>query len=202
MVSRSLERVRGGFTTIELMVALALLALVLLKAVIIMDATSSYSSDEATAIAVENQARQTLDRIAYAIMGSDRGTLDPGLESPSFSARIRYTVSLGVQDGEVVWDDPEEIATPPATSDLVWSKNPGAADERRVLWSRIVAPLLQGELQNGVDDNANGLIDEQGLTFVLDGNSVTITLTMAKPNRAGVPVPRTVTTTVTCRRPE
>ncbi len=40
----------------------------------------------------------------------------------------------------------------------------------------------QGELDNGVDDNGNGLIDETGLAFAFDGDVCTILLVMASTN--------------------
>lgn len=43
-----------------------------------------------------------------------------------------------------------------------------------------VAELLEGELANGADDNANGLIDERGLCITWDGTRVQVRLTLEK----------------------
>jgi hypothetical protein len=58
---------------------------------------------------------------------------------------------------------------------------------------------MEGELANGIDDNGNGVIDEKGLCFVVEGNRVTIRLTIDKPGPDGKHYRRTLETTVTCR---
>ena len=82
---------------------------------------------------------------------------------------------------------------------VYWSQNPGAENERRVIWTSLVAPYLEGELPNGIDDNGNGLIDEKGLNFVVDRNAITIRLTLERVLDGGEIVSKTVDTTVTCR---
>jgi len=99
----------------------------------------------------------------------------------------------------VVRSDPEKIAMDPDDHRLRWFQDPGEADERSVVWCDAVRDLLEGELPNGIDDNGNGLIDESGLTFEIEGNTITIRLTLEKQMPNGRPVKSTVTTTVTCR---
>ena len=82
---------------------------------------------------------------------------------------------------------------------VVWSEDPGSARERRIVWSDWARRLLAGELPNGRDDNDNGLIDEQGLSFDLDGNSIVIRLTLERSGADGVLVARTLEARVTCR---
>jgi len=191
---------RAGLSALEVVVGVALLAAVVAKVILVSSAASNVSSEDLANIVVEDQARLTLDRIAYSIMGSDRASLIPDAETPAFSARIRYRLSLGVQNGVVVWDDPELIALSEDDRKLRWFEDPGGAAERAVVWCDAVRELLEGEELNGVDDNGNGLIDESGLTFEIDGNTVTVTLTLERPTRGGRTVVRTVSTTVTCRQ--
>jgi hypothetical protein len=191
---------RAGLSTLEVVVGVALMAVVGAKILLVTSAASSASSEELTNIVLEDQARMTLDRIAYAVMGSDRDSLVPDAETPAHSSQIRYRVSLGVQGGVVVWDDPERIELDEDDGRLRWTKDPGGLDQRVVVWSDAVRDLLEGELPNGVDDNGNGLIDESGLTFEIDHNTVTVTLTLERPGRGGRMLQSTVTTTVTCRQ--
>jgi hypothetical protein len=193
-------RSRAGLSALELVVGVALLAVVAAKVVLISSEATSAANDDLANIVVEDEARLTLDRIAYAIMESDRSSLTPDAETPAFSSQIRYRVSLGVQGGVIVWDDPEQIALDPADRRLRWIEDPGSPDERSVVWCDAVRALLEGEEPNGVDDNGNGLIDESGLAFEIDGNTVTVTLTLEKPSRGGRTVISTVETTVTCRQ--
>jgi hypothetical protein len=194
------ERSRAGLSALEIVVGVALLAVVAAKVALISSEATSAANDDLANIVVEDEARLTLDRIAYAIMESDRSSIVPDAETPAFSSQIRYRVSLGVQGGVIVWDDPEQIALDPGDRRLRWIEDPGGPGERSIVWCDAVRSLLEGEEPNGVDDNGNGLIDESGLAFEIDGNTVTVTLTLEKPSRGGRTVISTVETTVTCRQ--
>jgi hypothetical protein len=62
-----------------------------------------------------------------------------------------------------------------------------------------VRELLEGELPNGLDDNGNGLIDESGLSFEIDGDTITIRLTLERFDAEGTLITRTVETAVTLK---
>lgn len=188
---------RAGFTAIELSIVVVLLVIVTIKAAMLFDFAAKSQIEDTAELALEDQARRTLDQVAFAVMGANRETLFPDPDSPNHDSRVWYEVSLGVEDGEVVWGDPEEISG--ANSQVVWSQNPGQADERRVVWSNVVRPFLEGEIQNGQDDNQNGLIDENGLNFTLQGNRVTIRLTLERAQPAGGAHTQSVETSVTLR---
>jgi hypothetical protein len=182
------------------LVSVALLAVVAAKVVLVSSSASTASNEGLASIVAEDQARQTLDRIAYSVMGADRENIDPSAQAPAFSSQIRYRLSLGVEDGQVVWDDPEQILLDDDDGKLRWIENPGSASARSVVWCDAVRELLEGELQNGKDDNGNGLIDESGLVFEIEGNAITITLTLERPGQGGSTITSTVSTTVTCRQ--
>ena len=166
----------------------------------IVNGAMAVSSTDTLDTALDDQARLVLRRIAFAVMGSQRDSLDPAQERPMYSSEIRYQVHLGIQDGEVVWSDPEQIALSELDdSQLFWTRNPEAAEERRIVWTNAVAPFLEGELPNGMDDNGNGLIDEKGLSFVVERDAVTIQLTLERVGPDGQRFTKTVETTVTCR---
>ena len=147
----------------------------------------------------EDQAMRVIDQISFAVMGANRATLFPDPESPTYTENVSYQVSLGVEDGEVVWGDTERIEMAAATSQVVWRSNPGEPEELRVVWCNLVRPFLEGELNNGIDDNGNGLIDESGLNFTLQGNTVLIRLTLERTDANGKPVEQSVETRVTLR---
>lgn len=194
-------RKQAGFTLLETMMALVLLAIVLAKAHGALSAATEATGKETAEVVLEDQARRVLRQIAFAVMSANRETLLPDVESPLTSENIRFSVNLGIQDGEVVWSDPEKVglALKADANQVYWSQNPGAEAERRVVWTSLVSPWLEGEIPNGMDDNGNGLIDEKGLSFVVDGNSVTIRLTLERVVSDGSVVCKTVETTVTCR---
>lgn len=192
-------RARRGFTLIEALIAASLLGIVVVKITMVLNSATQSHNRESSAMVLEDQAHRVLDQIAYAIMGAERDELVPDPLQPLYSTELNYSVSLGVEAGEVVFNDPERIGLGNVLSQLVWAENPGVAEERRVVWTNLVSPFLEGEIPNGVDDNGNGLVDESGLTFSLEGNAVTIRLSLARPQSDGTLLEETVETLVTCR---
>ena len=190
---------RGGFSMVEMLLVLSLTAVGVTKLSLVLRAASRAQANESTVIDLESQAQRVLDQIAYAVMSSDRETLIPDPESPWFSAELRFRASLGVEDGEVVWGEPEMVQLSDERRQVVYRQNYDAEDELRVVWCNIVRPYLDGELANDEDDNDNGLVDELGLSFSLVGDSVEIRLSLEKTGIDGKTVKHFVETTVTCR---
>lgn len=190
---------RAGMTIVELTIAMVLLVIVGFKVSLLLGMAAEAGEESTTRIALEDQAMRLLDQVSFAVMGADRETLFPDPDSPTYTEVVDYTVSLGVQNGQVVWSDPERIAMSQVDEQVVWSSNPGDPDERRVVWCNIVRPFLGGEIPNGVDDNGNGLVDESGLNFTLQGDTVQIRLTLERTDADGDLIEETVETQVTLR---
>lgn len=190
---------RAGFTVIEAVIALSLIGLVLTKLTLVMDEARRAHQEESLAMALEDQAMELVDRIAYAIVGSSRERLTPALSLPFPMAELRYQVSLGVEDGKAVWGDPEVIGLAQETGQVYWGQNVGEVNERVVVWANTVSEMLENELMNGIDDNDNGLVNELGLAFVLDDRSVTIRLSLEREGHEDKRIQVTRETTVTCR---
>jgi len=189
----------GGFTLIELMFAVALLAIIVLKLTIVVKEAQEIHGRETTQMALEDKAYQVLDRIVYAIIGADAETLDPTAIFPFFAAGLEYKISMGVEDGETIWGPVEYIGVEEGSSELRWGQNLGESDERFVVWCSNVSDLLDEELENGTDDNGNTLVDETGLTLTVREDSVTIILTLEGVGKGGEVNRQTVETLVTCR---
>lgn len=190
---------RAGFTLLEVMISMALIGLVLTKLTMVMDEARRAHQEESLSMALEDQAMELIDRISYAIVGSARERLTPANEAPFPMAELRYQVSLGVEDGQPVWSDPEKIGLAEETGQIYWGQNVGEVNERLVVWANTVSEMLEDELMNGVDDNGNQLADELGLAFVLDDRSVTIRLSLERAGENGKTIQVTRETTVTCR---
>jgi hypothetical protein len=135
-------------------------------------------------------------------MSSSRDTLAPAAEAPLSTDELTFRMHLGVEDGEVVWSDVEKIGLESLDNEAFWSRTPEAGPEQRVVLTKLVRPYLEGELPNGMDDNGNGLIDEKGLSFVVDRNAVHIRITLERVDAEGRLVTQTAGTTVTCRNLE
>ena len=190
----------SGFTLIEAAIAMALLGIIMVKLTMVVREASRSHSTESTSMALEDQVRLVLDRISYAVIGSDPATLFPDPTAPFFSKEIKYQISLGVENGVPVWSDLELIGIDDADSSVLrWVTNEGQVEERAVVWARTVSEFLEQELENGIDDNMNGLMDETGLSFTLERDAVTIRLTLERVSSEGVALQHTQETTVTCR---
>jgi prepilin-type N-terminal cleavage/methylation domain-containing protein len=190
---------RRGYSLVELLAAIALVAIVGVKVFLLMSMRARTEVKQSTELVVEDQARRVMEQIVYSVMGAARERLTPYPESPLFSSQLRYQVALGVENGEVVWDDPQLLGLGAADNELVWRKRPFDPEELRVVWCRNVGPFLEGEIPNGVDDNGNGLTDEKGVTFTVDGNLVTVRLTLQRVDEHEQPFTRTMEMVIACR---
>ena len=185
---------------VEISIAVVLLGLVLANVFMVLYGTTRSYGQKNTAFETEAQVRRTLDRTALALIGANRSTVHTVLPAPFSTSEIHYETNLGVQGGELAWSEPQTIALELGDRNkVVWSEGIGITESRRVVWSEWARRFLAGEVANGIDDNGNGLIDEKGLSFDLDGNSIVIRLTLEKLDREGRPVTRTMEARVTCR---
>ena len=190
---------RLGFTLIELAIALTLVGILFAKLTMIVGDAAQAHRDGNTSMVLEDQAQVVLDKIVYAVVGADPDTLNPSSIKPFFSTKVGFRISLGVEDGEIVWGDPEVIGLAADPSQLYWARNEGLLGQQYVVWTRAVSELLQDELLNGADDNVNGLTDESGLAFDVVGDSITIRLTLVTTTKDGRTIATTKETVVTCR---
>lgn len=190
---------RGGFTLLELTIAVSLVALVLANVLMVMSSSNDAYRVAASTSDLEFQARRTLDRIALAVMAANVDTITPPGGAPFHRTGIRFESSLGVQNGKVVWGPPEAIELDIVNGRVVWKENPGSPGERSVVWTNWVRGLFAGEEANGADDNGNGLFDEEGLTFEIDGDQVVIRLSLEREGPDGTRITHSAWTRVTCR---
>lgn len=188
----------AGFTLLEVTVAITLLALVLVNLYTLLGDSSDALERKNARFGTDVEARRVLDRIAMAVIGAELASLQVPNAAPNSSSAIDYSVNMGMEAGEIVWSPGRRIAHQ-SGNEVQWRENPGEEDERRATWTRAAAQFLEGETQNGMDDNGNGLIDERGLSFEVDGKMIVIRLTIEKPGPDGTLNTKTLETRVTCR---
>ena len=196
---RRTRRRAAGFTMVEISIALVLLGLVLANVFMVLSGTTRSYGQKNAVFETESQARRTLDRTALALIGANRSTVYTVLPAPFSTSEIHFETNTGVLGGALTWSQPQTIALEVGgeRNKIVWSE--AAAENRRVVWSEYARQYLAGEVLNGVDDNNNGLIDEKGLSFDLDGNSIVIRLSLEREDKDGKPITRTLEARVTCR---
>lgn len=188
-------------TLLEILLAVSLLTILIFKGLSVLNSAAESSQETSATLLIEERGQIVLERIAKAIMSSSRESLAPAAEAPLSTDELHYQMNLGIQDGEVLWSDPESIGLEEIDNEIYWTQAPEAGPEQRVVLTRLVRPFLEGELPNGMDDNGNGLIDEKGLSFVVDRNAVHIRLTLERVDGDGKLQTHSVETTVTCRNP-
>lgn len=189
----------SGFTVVEIVFALTILVLISLNMSMIMRTSNDAFASGMLQKVVSEQAEQTMDRIALAVMASSEQDLNPVKQAPLNSPCLEYQSCLGYQDGQLVMGDLERIELIQQNGSVVWSKAPEKPQSQSVVWTNWVPHNLDGEIANGVDDNHNGLVDESGLSFDSTGPKVNIRLTVIRKDANGVAFKTTLNNTVTCR---
>lgn len=193
---------RGGFTLLELAIAMTILSLLAMNISMVTRTGSNAARSGAFYATLNDEADMALDRISLAVMSSDASDIYPVAVAPGFTDSITYSVRLGIENGEIVESPPESITydQTPQTGRIVWFQNPGLPGlERSVVWSNWVPHFQDAELENAVDDNGNDLTDESGLAFDMVGDRVNIHLTVERQSPDGKLVPATRRINVTCR---
>lgn len=197
---RAASNHRAGFTLLEMTVALLLLVVVVGNVFTLLRQSSKTIAAQNRSFDIDTQAQRAMDRIAMALVGASEATLQDPQQSPFFTNWLTYKEPLGIQDGVLVESPLQKIQfTNTSGGEVTWIENPGTAQEKRVIWSKNIAPFLQQECDNGLDDNTNGIIDETGLSFVKQGKSITIYLTVRRFTPDGHMLEKKLEDTVTCR---
>jgi hypothetical protein len=187
-----------GYTLLEIGIALTLLTLVLVNLYMLLGDSGEAMRAKAAEFEAEIEARRILDRAAMNLIGAAAGTLVVPLSAPQSSESIDFAVNTGFQDGAPTWSPNRRIAREDGSS-VIWREKPGEAGERVVKWTGNAPGLLEGELDNELDDNGNGLIDETALSYEVNGSMITIRITIKKPKAGGGFTTKTLQTRVTCR---
>jgi prepilin-type N-terminal cleavage/methylation domain-containing protein len=200
---------RSGFTLIEMAVAAGVLSLAIVAAVDLVSTTGDALARGTTISNLDAKANALLSRVERELIQAGAETLLPA--SPAGESALSYRAAFGYENGEVQWGSPLRIEFRPdeaqdgADNDddrfvdegrIVLVRNAGTEAEVDVPWEGGIRSHLEGEVPNGLDDNGNGLVDERGLCFASDGESIVIRLSVEGRDSKGRVMVRTVTTAV------
>lgn len=192
-------RAESGFTLLELAVATALLGALSLG---LMGLLTQAQAVEARAIVMadlRSKARAAVERIAREVRDSGVSTLTPPPIAPLGSSGLTFSRASGHAGSTATYGTPWRIEWRPGAGEvldnadndgdglvdegkIVWIENP-SAPVRTIVMCEGVSELAAGESANLIDDNANGLTDEAGLSFDLSGDTLdvlTVRLTLAR----------------------
>ncbi len=194
---------RAGFSLVEIIVVIAITALLLINVQLVSKAGTDAARSGVLMATIDDELDLTLDRMTLALMGSSSDELSGPPMAPANSTFVTYTSVLGFDDGAPVLGDTESIewsiqGDMPGT--VVWSQGESESSGRAVTWSRSVPNAYAGEaLGNLEDDNGNGLLNEHGLAFTREGAKVEIHLTVEHVGDGGERAALDKTHRITCR---
>jgi len=200
---------RSGFTLIEVVLAASLLALMLLSIAITTESAGNAHDAGSARERLDVDAHRALEFVIAELSSARRGALVPEPDPVLVTDTLTYEQSAGWLDDAPQWNDPEQIVFEIDVVELdngldddgdglvdegrlVWYQNPGTAEERRVVKCHGVRGYLQGETPDGTDENGNGLVDERGLVFTIDGDVLTVQLTLERASPSGELITKTV----------
>lgn len=203
----------AGFTSIEVVIATMLGGLLLLGVYSVLDSATDSTTTDMIAADLERSALKALAQVAEEMSLSGEAAIFPRLAPPLSAAGVFCQRATGYSGGAVQWGPTRLIAFDYDVDDpndgldndgdgridegiLVLRINPGAPGEHRVLLARHVAEFLAGEIENGLDDNGNGLVDERGFAITTQSGIHTIRLTLERGTPAGHVISRTFETSV------
>jgi type II secretory pathway pseudopilin PulG len=175
------RRDRSGFTILEAVIAISLMALLLVNVSMLTESSTSQQSAANRQLQLDQLCRRAVDRMANELLEASYEHTVPIIEAPASTEDIRYLTSLGYSNGEEVLSPLENILLDPEAEQILWIENPGEAEERRIVLSSDVSELMLGEEgENLEDDNENLVVDEAGLALHVDGRIIVIELTLRK----------------------
>jgi prepilin-type N-terminal cleavage/methylation domain-containing protein len=165
MSFRRISHRRAGFTLIELLMSIGVMGLILTALAQVEMRSNAQSKSMQAREQAEGRARRVLDRIADELTGVGHSLIFPDPSTNFGTSSMTYQRASGVTNaGVVTWETP----------------------------SRLELQLEPGELDNGLDDDGDGLVDEQQLVFTRNfgmANAQTVVLCTGIPKLAPGEVP-------------
>ena len=210
------RKARLGFTVVELAISLTLLLIVSGVVLMATRANSQAFRTGSTVAALDALAERAVDEICERLLASSRLQCDPQIETPFHTMQVDYQRAVDATGGVLTWGAPERLSFEYSQGELddgvdndgnglidegrvVWTENPGLANEKSAILCNWVREYLEGETEDGTDENGNFLLDERGLSFDFDGNRVTVRLTLECLDPQGFRITRTVQRTIAFR---
>lgn len=203
---------QAGLTIVEIVIVAIVLSTMLASTVSVMMTTGDTLASGTSVAALEARANRALDRLQRELLQAGVTTI--GVAAPGENPALDYRRGIGYASQEIVWGPPRRIEFRPAEAvdgidndddglvdegDIVWIADPGEPTERVVTLATGVRAYLEGEFPNGADDNGNGLVDERGLSFQLQGNTLNVRLSLEGRDAKGRPLVRTAMTAIRLR---
>lgn len=211
------KRKQSGFTLVETCITFTVLALILSAVGAVTLAGRDVYQEGMSVATLEARARRALERMATELTAGVKTTLTPNPNTNLGSSSLQFQSGTGFSAGtqslsgltsiqlESDPNDPDDGIDNDSDGlidegQVVLVRNLGQADEIRTVLCKGVRKYLEGETANVADDNANGVVDERGLSFHADADgTLTLRLTLQARDPKNRLMVRTVETSVHMR---
>ena len=137
---RHLNSARGGFSLIEVLISITILAILLTSVTQVGSQTSAAYDTSAARLERELEAQRALENIVAALTAASSSTFVPDPVGELGTDDLTYRTIESMAGAVTTWSDD----------------------------NRIVLQLEPGELDNGVDDDLDGLTDERQVVLILE----------------------------------
>lgn len=205
----------GGFTLVELTVTTFVLSVIVIATGMAMQRLSSAYRTGTLESQLETDVHRAMDDVVRRLTDAGVTQLTPQPTTKFGADTLLFRSSEGYADG-IVWGAEASIGLELAEGELddgldnngngladesiiVFTRDPGGANELRAVEARWVREYFIGETPNLADDNGNGLTDEKGLSFHLNGNVLTVRICLERLGPDGNPITRSAETSVRLR---
>jgi len=189
-------------TVLEMTISSAVLVVVLSIAAAAIVRAHETAGGIAVRSETERRASAALERVTALLADCAGTTVAGNVAPPAGASSITFRERTGWNAGSVVYGDVTTIQWEPDPIDPengADDDGDGLTDEGQIMWRtgsgpsaksavlvQNVANRLEGETGgNNLDDNGNGLVDERGLSFVLEGGRLTVRITVERKDRDG-----------------
>ena len=206
---------RAGFSLIELLISVGMLALILGSAGIVSVASNDAFKSTAMTTDIQSRAQRNVDKVAAQLARSATNRIFPD-PSPLPVDDLSFQTATGLTGSNVDWSPVMQLAFQYEAGELddgldnngnglvdegvlVFTRDVGGANQNTTILCRGVAELLEGELPNNADDNGNGLVDEPGFCVLRNGELLTIRVTIERASSDGAHQQSTFETSVKLR---
>jgi prepilin-type N-terminal cleavage/methylation domain-containing protein len=139
-MSGELRSRASGFTLVEVVIVLALVSVVMGSVIAVLRSSMRACQVGSTAGHLEALLNRALDRIAERLQASSSSAVTPALSSPFSSPQIDFQRTIGFAGGVVAWSPTE----------------------------RIGFQFRPGELDDGIDNDGDGIVDDGQVIWTQD----------------------------------
>lgn len=215
--SNTLRGARSGFTVLEMMIVVLMLA-VMMSALGVVSFTGRNAYEQATVMNdLDSRGGRALARVSEELTTISGTQMNPIPTGNAGSEVLDFVQAIGFAAGNPIWGPSMRIAAEYETGEVddgVDNDGDGLVDERMLVLTRDVATpspkrvvLARGLLEwgdgetpnNNIDDNANGVTDEQGFNMHMVGDVISLRLWLQAVDADNQVVIREIQNTVRLR---